>query len=67
MKVLGGVIAPSAGMIRIDGKDYPEFSVNDAIKSGIAFVHQELNLFDNLDVASNVFIGREALYEVRFG
>jgi ribose transport system ATP-binding protein len=62
MKVLGGVIAPSAGMIRIDGKDYPEFSVSDAMKSGIAFVHQELNLFDNLDVAANVFIGRESLY-----
>ena len=30
--------------------------------AGIAFVHQELNLFDNLDVAANVFIGREPLY-----
>ncbi len=29
--------------------------------AGIAFVHQELNLFDNLDVAANVFIGREPL------
>ena len=27
--------------------------------AGIAFVHQELNLFNNLDVAANVFIGRE--------
>ncbi len=62
MKVLGGVIQPTAGMIRIDGKDHPDFSVNDAMKSGIAFVHQELNLFENLDVAANVFIGREPLY-----
>src|SRR5215813_1796902 len=61
MKVLGGVIEPSAGTIRIDGKEYPDFTVNDAINSGIAFVHQELNLFDNLDVAANVFIGREPL------
>ena len=29
------------------------------MRGGIAFVHQELNLFDNLDVAANVFIGRE--------
>jgi ribose transport system ATP-binding protein len=36
--------------------------VTDAIKAGIAFVHQELNLFDNLDVAANVFIGREPVY-----
>src|SRR4051812_20064252 len=61
MKVLGGVIAPSAGTIRVDGKDYSELTVNDAIKSGFAFVHQELNLFDNLDVAANVLIGREPL------
>ncbi len=61
MKVLGGVIAPSAGTIRIDGRDSSELTVNDAIKSGIAFVHQELNLFDNLDVAANVLIGRELL------
>lgn len=62
MKVLGGVIAPSAGTIKVDGRDHAALSVNDAIKSGIAFVHQELNLFDNLDVAGNVFIGREPLY-----
>ena len=37
------------------------FTVADAIKAGIAFVHQELNLFDNLDAAANVFIGREPL------
>jgi ribose transport system ATP-binding protein len=28
---------------------------------GIAFVHQELNLFDNLDAAANIFLGREPL------
>jgi ribose transport system ATP-binding protein len=61
MKVLGGVIAPSAGTIKVDGREHAAFSVNDAIRSGIAFVHQELNLFDNLDVAANVFIGREPL------
>jgi ribose transport system ATP-binding protein len=61
MKVLGGVVEPSAGTIRVDGRDYAALSVSDAIKSGIAFVHQELNLFDNLDVAANVFMGREPL------
>jgi ribose transport system ATP-binding protein len=29
------------------------------MSAGIAFVHQELNLFDNLDVAANIYIGRE--------
>jgi ribose transport system ATP-binding protein len=59
MKVLGGVVQPTDGSIRIDGQERPSFTVADAIGSGIAFVHQELNLFDNLDVAANVFIGRE--------
>jgi ribose transport system ATP-binding protein len=36
-------------------------TVPGAIAAGIAFVHQELNLFDNLDAASNVYIGREPL------
>jgi len=63
MKVLGGVIAPSAGAIVIDGVEHPRLTVTEATAAGIAFVHQELNLFENLDVAANVFIGREP----RFG
>ncbi len=63
MKVLGGVVAPSAGTIVIDGVEHGELTVKSSTKAGIAFVHQELNLFENLDVASNVFIGREP----RFG
>ena len=31
----------------------------DAMRFGIAFIHQELNVLDNLDVAANVFLGRE--------
>jgi ribose transport system ATP-binding protein len=61
MRVLGGVIAPSEGVIIIGGKDYTRMTVSGAMRAGIAFVHQELNLFENLDVASNVFIGREKL------
>ncbi|GLS20372.1 sugar ABC transporter ATP-binding protein [Labrys miyagiensis] len=62
MKVLGGVVAPSTGTIQLDGKDYPALTVKDALAAGIAFVHQELNLFENLDAAANVFIGREPRY-----
>ena len=62
MRVLGGVVEPSGGLIRIDGVERRSLSVADAIKAGIAFVHQELNLFDNLDVASNVYVGREPVH-----
>jgi ribose transport system ATP-binding protein len=61
MKVLGGVIAPDSGTLRTDGTERAALTVPDAMAAGIAFVHQELNLFENLDVAANVFIGREML------
>ena len=59
MKILGGVTEPSAGIIKIRGEQKHNLTVPEAIRCGIAFVHQELNLFDNLDVAANVFFGRE--------
>jgi len=62
MKIMGGVIEPSRGIIEIDGVKRQSLTVLESMGAGIAFVHQELNLFDNLDVASNVFIGREPLY-----
>ncbi|MHC2336895.1 sugar ABC transporter ATP-binding protein [Bradyrhizobium sp. USDA 4454] len=61
MRVLAGVIEPSAGVIRIGGNEHARMTVTEATQCGIAFVHQELNLFENLDVAANVFIGREKL------
>ena len=59
MKVLGGVVAPDVGAIVLDGVAHSALSVAASLSGGIAFVHQELNLFENLDVAANVFIGRE--------
>ena len=59
MKVLGGVVAPSAGTVVIGGAEHASLTVGQSLGAGIAFVHQELNLFENLDVAANVFIGRE--------
>jgi ribose transport system ATP-binding protein len=59
MKILGGVIAPDSGTITTDGVTHTALSVAESNAAGIAFVHQELNLFENLDVAGNVFIGRE--------
>jgi ribose transport system ATP-binding protein len=59
MRVLGGVVRPDAGEIRIDGEARRDLTVAAAQAAGIAFVHQELSMFDNLDVAANVLIGRE--------
>ncbi len=61
MKILGGVYQPDAGEILVDGQPVQINNVTDAMKLGIAFIHQELNVLDNLDVAANVFLGREPL------
>ncbi|MCL4788787.1 MAG: sugar ABC transporter ATP-binding protein [Verrucomicrobia bacterium] len=61
MKILGGVYQPDAGKIRVEGQPVRILKVTDAMKLGIAFIHQELNVLDNLDVAANVFLGREPL------
>ena len=59
MKILGGVYQPDGGEILVDGQPVKINNVTDAMKLGIAFIHQELNVLDNLDVAANVFLGRE--------
>src|ERR1700757_3539102 len=59
MKILGGVYQPDEGEIRVDGEPVNIENVAHAIRLGIAFIHQELNVLDNLDVAANVFLGRE--------
>ena len=61
MRILGGVHPPDTGRIQIDGKDVALRSVSDSIAQGIAFIHQELNVLDNLDIAGNVYLGREPL------
>jgi ribose transport system ATP-binding protein len=61
MKILGGVHQPDAGEILVDGQPVKIQGVTDAMKLGIAFIHQELNVLDNLDVAANIFLGREPL------
>ena len=61
MKILAGVQPLDAGEIRIDGEPVQLQSVEVALAHGIALIHQELNLADNLDVGSNIFLGREPL------
>src|SRR5260370_21608025 len=59
MKILGGLYQPDEGSIVIDGRAVTIHSVADALNLGIAFIHQELNVLDNLDVAANILLGRE--------
>ena len=59
MNILGGVLQPDAGEIRLDGKKV-EFAIpRDSLDAGIAFIHQELNLVNDLNIYENLFLGRE--------
>ncbi|MDX2034259.1 MAG: sugar ABC transporter ATP-binding protein [Blastocatellia bacterium] len=59
MKILGGVTSRDAGEILIDGAPVEIRSPLEASRRGIEFIHQELSVLDNLDVAANVFLRRE--------
>jgi ribose transport system ATP-binding protein len=59
MKILGGIYTADAGTVRIDGGPVSLTGVKDAERHGIVLIHQELNLAEHLDVAANVFLGRE--------
>ncbi len=59
MKILAGVQSQDSGQILIDGQEKQFRSVGDAMSNGIAIIHQELNLADNLEIGANIFLGRE--------
>ena len=59
MKILAGVERPDSGRILIGASPVVIDSVHTAMSLGIALIHQELNLADNLDVGANIFLGRE--------
>src|SRR6202521_4948727 len=59
MKILGGIIPPDHGTTTLEGAAVSFASSRKARDRGIAFIHQELNLCANLDVAHNIFLGRE--------
>lgn len=59
MKIVGGVYQPDDGEILVDSAAVKINNVNDSMALGVGFIHQELNVLDNLDVAANVFLGRE--------
>lgn len=58
-KVISGVLAPDSGLIEIDGEEQTIPSPSAAHALGIATVFQDLALCGNLDVTSNIFLGRE--------
>jgi ribose transport system ATP-binding protein len=59
MKILAGIHRPDAGEIRIDGALVQIQDPATGAHLGVAVIHQELEMIDTLDVAGNIFLGRE--------
>ncbi len=59
MKIIGGVYRPDDGTFELDGEAISLPSPSDALSRGIRVIYQELSTLDNLDIAGNIFLGRE--------
>jgi simple sugar transport system ATP-binding protein len=60
VKVICGVYAPSAGVIKLFGKDFEPATPSQAIAAGVVTVHQSINdgVIPDLDIASNLMLDR---------
>jgi ABC-type sugar transport system ATPase subunit len=58
MKIVAGILAPDEGSMGLDGQAFAPRSPAEALRTGIAMVHQELSLAPDLSVAENIFAGR---------
>lgn len=56
MNILGGNLSADEGFLTLSGKRFQPSKPLDAARQGVAFIHQELNLFPNLTVAENLFL-----------
>ena len=59
MNILSGSYTADAGTVTFDGADITGSSIKQIEDAGIAFVHQELNLFNDLLAYENIFLGAE--------
>lgn len=58
MKLLSGLFAPDEGTIEFDGETVAFSSISDGRNNGVLYVHQDVQSFDNLSVAENVYFNR---------
>lgn len=58
VKILGGVVEPTSGSLRLEGSEYQPQSPAEGSAAGVAIVHQELSLVPGLTVAENITLGQ---------
>lgn len=59
MNLISGGLTPTGGSVLVDGKEVHFASPHQAKEAGIAFVHQELSLMEEMTVGENIMLGRE--------
>jgi simple sugar transport system ATP-binding protein len=64
IKIISGVYKPSGGSLRFNGAEVDLREPQDARAQGVETIYQDLSLADNLDVGSNIFLGREPMRRV---
>jgi fructose transport system ATP-binding protein len=67
IKALSGALQPDDGELRLDGEHVRFRTPGDARRAGIETVYQDLAVAPSLDIASNIFLGREARYRGPLG
>ncbi len=61
MNILGGVLPADSGEILLNDAPVIFHNPAESLHAGIAFIHQELNLINDLAVYENLFLGREVV------
>jgi len=59
MRILGGMYAPNAGTMEVNGRDVTGWTTAQAIAAGVGMVHQHFMLVPTLTVTENMMLGRE--------
>jgi branched-chain amino acid transport system ATP-binding protein len=54
LRMLYGIVRPTSGFIRFDGRDISQMSVRERLMVGMGYVPQERNVFPGLSVADNI-------------
>jgi len=62
IKIITGFYQPDAGELLLDGRPVHFAGTRDALEQGVAAIYQEPSLFPDLDVAENIFVGRQPLH-----
>lgn len=59
MKILTGVYTKDSGTVEINGEVQEFHTIKDSENKKIAFIHQELNVLNDMSIADNLFLGKE--------